>query len=237
VQDETGQLPASWPADRLRTPGLDHYESLHHLNPTDHLASTVADIRTLIGDTQPPPPTARPTFPVLHHDWTQAGLSQGDAWRRWNTTLIWAGEQLRHFRASQPNLNPKAKYQPKIKTPEWEAVVHGPDRRFPLGALGLPVVYRDATVDAMDQRNLPARRASALWLRPVGEGDTWRLFSFAFTNEFLPGPNAPTVTLRRSDGGPRKTLTVTANDVEDLARQWIQVHEAGESFTAPATRR
>jgi hypothetical protein len=143
----------------------------------------------------------------------------------------------RHVRAYQPNTSPEANYQPKIKTPEWEAVVHGPGTSFPLGVLGLPVVYKGGyTVDAVDHRGRPARRASALWLRPVGEGTTWRLLSFAFTNGFLPGPNAPTVKLRKPSG-TRKPLHIATADVDYVTRTWIDVHATGGSFTEQGTHR
>jgi CRISPR type III-B/RAMP module RAMP protein Cmr1 len=239
--DGAGELPDSWPPDRLTTtPSPAQYESLNHL-PAGDLTFAIADIRTLTtrtptADEPPKPPSARPAFPVLDPAWTYAGLSKTQS-SSWDTLLTWAGEQLRHFRANQPNTNPKANYQPKIKTPEWDAVVHGPGTSFPLGALGLPVVYKDGyTVDAVERRGLPARRASALWLRPVGEGTTWRLLSFAFANEFLPGPDAPTVTLRRKIGPP-KPLQVADTDVDHIVRKWIDVHKTGKSFTDPGIHR
>ncbi len=202
-------------------------------------SGTATDIRTLTTaatTTNPAPAPTRPAFPVLDQAWTHAGLSANQT-PSWNTLLTWAGEQLRHFRASQPNTSPEANYQPKIKTPEWEAVVHGPGTSFPLGVLGLPVVYKDGyTVDAVDHRGQPARRASALWLRPVGEGTTWRLLSFAFTNEFLPGPNAPTVKLRKPVGPP-KHLHITAAHIDHVTRTWIDVHTIGGSFTEQGTHR
>ena len=73
--------------------------------------------------------------------------------------------------------------------------MHGDSGHFPLGALGLPVGYQDGYVVNVDRRGEPARRASPLWLRPVGAGDRWRLLSYAFHGEFLPGPDAPGVHL------------------------------------------
>ena len=50
------------------------------------------------------------------------------------------------------------------------------------------------------QRESPAeteelRRASPLWLRPVGAGDPWRLLTFAFQARFLPGRSTARVYL------------------------------------------
>ncbi|OLT23353.1 hypothetical protein BJF79_14515 [Actinomadura sp. CNU-125] len=106
-----------------------------------------------------------------------------------------------------------------MKTPEWEGTVHGDSNRFPVGALGLPVVYKDGyVVNAWGDKE--HRRASPLWLRPVGSPGDLRLFSFAFLGDFLPGPNAPEVRLRRR-GGPARPLHVTTEDVRTLAQIWI----------------
>lgn len=238
--DEHGELPASWPVERLRSPDLAHYRELRSLDAADHLSSAIADIRTLVGGKPSDQETyqsaqTRPAFPVLDRAWTQAGLC-ATTWPTWNATLTWAGEQLRHFRACRTNTNPNAKYQPKIKTPEWETVIHSHgNNHYPLGALGLPVVYKDGySVDAIDHRRKPGRRASPLWLRPVCERNTWGLFSFAFGNQFLPGPDAPTVTVR----GPKpKQLHTADDDVDSLAAQWIQAHTEGKSFTDPSIHR
>jgi CRISPR-associated protein Cmr1 len=73
------------------------------------------------------------------------------------------------------------------------------------------------------------RRASPLWLRAVGEGDRWRLLSFAFQGQFLPGPDAPDVNLWQN-GRHQKRLVVTDGDVQRLTEQWIKVLADDESF-------
>ena len=117
-----------------------------------------------------------------------------------------AGEEFRHFRASQPNESPGARYQPRIETPEWITIVHGQDTRYPVGALGLPVVMKDNFVvnaDSPDGMDPTGRRSSPLWIRAVGSGRQWRLFSFAFRRtscweEFICGAAVPRARCFRS---------------------------------------
>ena len=224
-----GALPEGWTADALRTPSLGFYESITCLDPATPLAASRTHLGTLLAPDQRDRVTwddwpHLPAYPVLSTTRTRAGLA-ADEFRSWEQVLAYAGEQLRHFRASRANTSADANYEPKIKTPEWEDVIHGNATRFPLGALGLPVVYKgNKTVDVRGGGGKPMRRASPLWLRPVGEGSSWRLLSFAFLGEFLPGPNAPTVTV------DRKRLQVTAADVDHLTRQWITTLATGKSF-------
>jgi hypothetical protein len=88
-------------------------------------------------------------------------------------------------------------------------------RRRPLllGALGLPVNYKDGYVVNAEHRNEKLRRASPLWLRPVGGATGWRLFSFAFLGDFLPGPDAPSVQLRDIVIPERCALPATTSPV------------------------
>jgi hypothetical protein len=237
-----GWLPAPWDTASICSPSLDHYQQglphggqpgdLRRLWPTGAVGGCISHLRQLVGPerfamAQWPAP---PPFPVLSRTHTLAGTSGGEPFHGWAAAAAYAGEQLRLYRASKDY--PAAKYQPKIKTPEWDAVVHGPaaNTRFPLGALGLPVVYKDHyTVNADRGPAVPLRRASPLWLRPVGTDDQWRLLSFAFCGQFLPGPDSPDVYLRHSRDQPRR-LSVTDEDVVSLATQWITKLAADEWF-------
>jgi len=232
-----GELPGPWRAENaMLTPGLGHYERLRFLWPDGALGTCMRYIQVLAPAGEHFDPRSAwggnpPSFPVLSRTHTQARTSGGDAFLSWSDTLIHAGEQLRHFRASAPNTRPTAHYQPKIETPEWADVVHGNSDRFAVGALGLPVVYKDGYVVNVDHNGPegPLRRASPLWLRVVGNEDQWRLLSFAFHGEFLPGPGAPSVNLWQR-GSRRKRLQVTHDDVQRLSSQWIDVMSQDESF-------
>jgi len=87
---------------------------------------------------------------------------------------------------------------------------------------GVQIVRVDGEVRRESGPSL--RRPSTLWIRPVGAGTSWRLLSFAFRSEFLPGPNAPSVKL-----GERE-LSVSSGDVARLTKQWIEVLSSGDSF-------
>jgi hypothetical protein len=239
-----GWLPAPWDTGSICSPRLEHYQALPHgpdsgenqpnrprrLWPTGPVWQCVRYLQQLVGPERfalekwavPPP------FPVLSRTRTVAGVSGGEPFPNWADAASYAGEQLRRFRASKDY--PAARYEPKIKTPEWDGVVHGPNERFALGALGLPVVYKDHyMVNADRGPAVPLRRASPLWLRPVGGGDQWRLLSFAFCDQFLPGPDSPQVYLRRSGDRPKR-LSVSDQDIVSLASQWITKLAADEWF-------
>ena len=218
ISGVTGKLPEPWTERDLATPAVAWYTPLKSLWPTeiqrwlDELGGAAHW------------PTA-PAFPVLDPLHTVAGISGPRG--GWVPSLRRAGEQLRLFRASRDA--PDAQYKPQRKTPEWLDVVNGHDNRFPLAALGLPVVYSGKGHEVnVGRGSEKLRRASPLWLRAVGSGGDMRLFSFAFLNQFLPGPEAPTVHLWSGHRG--RALTVDTDDVQRLAHQWITTLAAGESF-------
>lgn len=230
-----GWLPYPWTAESIQSPGLDHYEALRFLWPDDTLGKCLVPLlRDRIKKEEKKAWTAPPSFPVLHRKYTIARASGGGFFDNWENTLLHAGLQLRNFRASRDA--PGARYQPPRKTPEWEDVIWGSEDHFPVGALGLPVVFKKngpavnvERDDRNDRRDKSLRRASPLWLRAVGSGDEWLLFSFAFLGEFLPGPNAPVVNLRNGSKPP-EPLRVDTDDVDRLARQWIEEMAADGSF-------
>jgi CRISPR-associated protein Cmr1 len=168
----------------------------------------------------------------LAEPWTKpsapAGVSGGDPFMDWKKVLIHAGQQWRHFRAAEFNASQDARYDPRIETPEWIKTVHGTDSRFPLGALGLPVVYKDrylVNADGAGHGDPQRRRASPLWLRAVGDGDEFRLLSHAFQGEFLPGQ----VRLWRGNSQV-KPVQVTNDDVKRQTDQWIKVLGDDDTF-------
>jgi CRISPR-associated protein Cmr1 len=167
-----------------------------------------------------------PPFPVLSKARAPAGISGGEVFGDWADAAAYAGEQLRRFRATKAY--PGAVYQPQLKTPEWDNTIHGGQNRFRLGALGLPVVYKDRyEVNALGADGKPLRRASPLWLRPVGGSDGWRVLSYAFCGQFLPG--AMPVSLRQASGRV-KEVEVGDRDIAEYADLWIRKLAADEWF-------
>lgn len=226
-----GPLPGPWTPDNIQTPPLPHYESLTRLWPAGPVGDCVQYLRPLMGPHAGPLTLAQwaepPAYPVLSRTHTIAGTSGGDPFLTWADVAEHAGEQLRRFRASRPA--PGARRDWGGRTPEWEDVVHGDSTRFSLGALGLPVTYPDRFDVYPAIRNELLRRPSPLWLRPVGEGDQWRLLSFAFCGQFLPGPGQPEVYLRER-GLEVRRLSVTDDDIVALATTWIRTLAADEMF-------
>jgi hypothetical protein len=164
-----------------------------------------------------------------------AALSKA-SFRSWEDTLNYAGKQWRLFRANRPDGDDDARKGLRVRTAEWDDVIRGSQSDFPLGALGLPVGFQDkksgqtyevnAAVPKNPQPDEPLRRASPMWLRAVGSGTSWRLFSFAFQSQFLPGSKDALVYLL-----PNDELTVTQHHVTDLTGQWLAAQRYGDDFT------
>ncbi|MFV2194990.1 type III-B CRISPR module RAMP protein Cmr1 [Nocardiopsis sp. LOL_012] len=227
---EGGSL-LDWPENALLSPGLDFYENTKSLWPSGTASRAMPALMAIAEKAGLPKRvhdwSAPPTYPVLSKTRTVAGVSGGGTFPDWVNVLIQAGEELRHFRASE--FTPQVMYSPKVKTREWLEVVHDEDRDdFALGGLGLPIVFKKDTEVHADrgegQEAETLRRASPLWLRPVGEGDEWRLFSFAFLTEFLPEEEVGVHLWRGQGGGKRQSreLTVTTEDSHALVREWIE---------------
>ncbi|MBN1172678.1 MAG: type III-B CRISPR module RAMP protein Cmr1 [Micromonosporaceae bacterium] len=227
IVNVNGDLAGPWTAETLRTPGLDFYQPLRCLWPAGPLNACMKTLMAVatgesckvpfsLAAADAPPAS----YPVFSRTRTLAGLSGGEAFVSWQQLLGYTGRQLRHFRASRPAPEVERRYRPAVKTPEWLDVVHGSDQHFGLGALGLPVIYKDGySVNAYGRNGTESlRRASPLWLRPVGGGRDWRLLSFAFHNEFL--PDTVQVELRQRSGQSRR-LTVDNGDVVDRTTRWI----------------
>jgi CRISPR type III-B/RAMP module RAMP protein Cmr1 len=241
VAGVSGPLPGPWTEAALRGRGLADYAGLRSLAPATELAACRDILAGLVptavhdagrtdaaqafdGNWPGPPP-----YPVLSEAWSLVGMSGGEAFEKWQDALWHAGHQLRHFRAPADNKSPAARYQPKIETSEWLDVILGQGSHFTVGALGLPVVYKDGYTVNADHGQEKLRRASPLWLRAVGTGNNWRLLSFAFLGQFLPGPNAPAVHLWKH-GTQSRALQVSDDDIRSLASLWITQLRADKSF-------
>src|SRR5262249_44583212 len=112
---------------------------------------------------------------------------------------------------------PDAKYDPQLKTWEWLNTIQGPNSRlFPLGALGLPIVFKKGIEVAPRVDGKPGRRPSPIWFRPVGTDSNWALLTFAFHSAFLPTD----VPVQRSDS-PSPPLVVGRSDVLSATHAWF----------------
>ena len=229
-----GELPGPWDATTIVSPGLDHYGELKWLWPRGTLTACVQSVFVLarkpIADWREVWGGQLPSFPVLSV--FHAPVRLGDqTFLSWQETMVRAGEQLRQFRADQDIAGAGPGHQARRVTREWQGVVNGGDDRFQLGALGLPVVYKDDEIVRVVKRQTgdELRRASPLWLRPVGEDGQWRLLSFAFLAEFLPDTAGAEVRLDRP-------LTVTDEDVRDVTAAWIESMAQGRVPERPPTR-
>jgi hypothetical protein len=251
ITEVSGRLPSSWTAENLLTPGLPFYERATWLRPqpdgvpgifSQHLPALMGTgvrvPRGPLGDWAQPP-----TFPVIAMKHAPVVLSKA-SFRSWEETLNYAGEQWRLFRANRPDDDEDARDRLRVRTAEWNNVILRrqtglpPGKRpdFPLGALGLPVGFQDkksgqkyevnAAVPKDPKPDEPLRRASPVWLRAVGCGRSWRLFSFAFQSQFLPGSKDARVYLL-----PDKELTVRQQHVTELTGQWLAAQRNGDDFT------
>jgi CRISPR-associated protein Cmr1 len=226
--------------DNLRSPDLAYYERCH-LEPQkpqlwvpDPVGPCVKTLAQLAGrvnvpfDLQSVPDEGRPPYPMLSRRYAIAAASGGRPFPGWSQVFAEAAEELRGLRASEDY--PQARYRPRVKTPEWANTVHGGDQHFGLGALGLPVNYKDSysvQADKGTRADDRLRRASPLWLRAVGDGDRWRLLSLAFHSDFLPDD----VGVHVWHGDRRqKRVTVTDQDVVDRTTEWVNTMRAGNTF-------
>ncbi|MGH3221698.1 MAG: RAMP superfamily CRISPR-associated protein [Streptosporangiaceae bacterium] len=253
IVDASGDLPRPWSPKAIQTPGLGLYESGEWLWPwsssvfsvfQQHLRELIAAEHGSSGEpdqwTEPPP------YPVLSRRYSPTALA-ARPFGSWEAALDYAGQQLRLFRANRPSEENRRR-QARVRTAEWDDVINVINRDsadFPLGALGLPVGYHDKlterkfVVNAVIPRGREheeLRRASPLWLRPVGSGNSWRLFTFAFQTRFLPGPAAARVYLlpdvqATRDGWHDDELSVDPGDIEHLTTQWMNAMRSGRDFT------
>ncbi len=246
----SGDLPRPWSPKGIQTPGPGLYQSGDWLWPWSSTVFGVFQqhLRELIGaghgtSGEPDRWTESPSYPVLSRQHSPAALASRQ-FGSWEEALNYGGQQLRLFRANRPREVDRRR-QARVRTAEWDDVINGGSAEFPLGALGLPVGYHDKLTDrkfvvnaviprGRDHEEL--RRASPLWLRPVGSGNSWRLFTFAFRTRFLPVAGDMRVYLlpdaqARRDGWHDDELDVDQGDVEHLTAQWIRAMRAGHDFS------
>lgn len=242
ITSVSGRLPSSWTAEDLITPGLDFYRRATWLVPlpggvpgvyNQHFPALMDDGSRVLG---PRGEWAQsPSFPAIAEKYVPAALSER-SFTSWEETLDYAGRQWRRFRANRPQTDVSARQRGRVRTAEWDDVIHGDQSDFPLGALGLPVGFHDKKsgekyeVNAAvpkDPKPDPLRRASPIWLRAVGSGQSWRLFSFAFQSQFLPGSREAGVYRLPGD-----QLTVGQHHVRSLTEQWLTGMRDGRDFTS-----
>lgn len=250
ITEVSGKLPGAWKASWLRTPGAAFYR--HPRGPWPwppevfgvfgrHLRALIETEGGVAGKLDAW--TEVPPYPVLSKTYSPMAVVPKD-FARWHEALAYAGRQLRLFRANRPR-DDAIRQRARVRTAEWDDVINGESVGFPLGALGLPVGYQEKdterkfTVNAV-KPGAPEpeelRRASPLWLRPVGSGSSWGLCTFAFQARFLPGDDSTPVYLlpNRSairDGWRREELFVDQRSVSDLTGQWLATMRAGGDFT------
>ncbi|QSB16756.1 type III-B CRISPR module RAMP protein Cmr1 [Natronosporangium hydrolyticum] len=246
IVDVDGELPAPWTPEALLAAAAVPSDGLgldeHGLPP--EIAQCGVALNRIVASARPEEGASSvafegwrdpPTYPVFGGPSIfKAGLSER-TFADWSAVLGYTGEQFRWFRATETAV--AAGYDPPIKTPEWLRTIHGKDRRFGLGALGLPINFKGYTVrpvaaKAHGGKKEPLRRASPLWLRPVQDtNDQWRLLSFAFLGRFL--PDEVKVEVRDRNG----ELEVGTADVVDRSTEWIARLERDESFVRGALPR
>jgi CRISPR type III-B/RAMP module RAMP protein Cmr1 len=228
--DDASGVPSSWdPAAHPLTPGLAFYHALSDLDVTSLLPDAYPHLAALASHVRPQwvstPVVGRPAYPVLLKAWTSVGTSNR-TWTTWRGVLESAGEELRYFRASGDA--PEAAYRPRIKTPEWITTVTGTGSAFPLGALGLPVIFKEGRAVKVMKDREELRRPSPLWLRVVGQQGSFRLLSFALRAQFLPGHSGAQVEVH--GGGRPRGVSVSDHDVDRLSDQWITTLGLGGTF-------
>lgn len=216
-----GELPEPWTETSILTPGLDFYEEhpwflwpKAQLNDAMRAVICIAQECGVRG-------MARwgdyPSYPVLSKKHTVAAASK-HLYPSWQAVLTHVGEKLKEFRQYAEDSSGKEYGQP-----DWFHTIQGEGTNFPLGGLGLPVVFTKEIEVHADQGAgddaEPLRRASPLWLRPVGQGDEWRLFSFGFLTDFLPESDAAVHVWRK--GKQDKEVKVTSKDAHDMVREWV----------------
>ena len=162
-----GRYPRQQPAGarRRRTPRVRRHRTMRCGRWSPTAASAPGSAAASAASTWRLP--AAPTCPT-------AGLSPRSnttSWRgaltlsasSWPGALAAAGEKWRRFRATEET--PGVGYRPPLKTWEWLNTVNGLSDRFPVGATGLPIVFKkeNEVVPVVDGQ--PGRRPSPIWFR------------------------------------------------------------------------
>jgi CRISPR-associated protein Cmr1 len=243
-----GDMPRPWTPKSIRTPGMTFYENATRVRPPETVIGILEPhLRELISAERKEPVefdslSEPPLYPALSTKFSAAALVPRE-YGSWEETLDRAGRQLRLFRANRPP-DAGTRRKAQVKTAEWDEVIHGEVSDFSLGALGLPVGFHDKdkdyslivnAVDVSTPEHDQLRRASPLWLRPVGGGESWQLFTYAFQGRFLPDADGVQVRLlpdadARHDGWQEDNLFVDTEHVVRLTDQWISTMRKGGDF-------
>lgn len=228
-----GPLPEPWTNENLRSPGLEFYKAARFLWPNETIGRCLVENQKDFlprGASNSLWPDG-PPFPILSKIHTITGISES-TFKSSIAALSAASKELRMFRANERTRSGR------YRTREWRTTIKGDRTDFPIGALGLPVVFDKHREVHACQDNEKLRRASPLWIRPVGARDTWKLFSFAFLGQFLPTEAGVYLYKSQRDHFTiTKELETTPRDVENLTRQWIESLRAGQSFKNDRNRR
>lgn len=224
--DLASELPKPWNSLPLNSPPKPGVAQLDHL----WCKQTEAFRRLMAGDQKAPEWTSAPEFPVLGPGPLPETAPGGTSARRltraslgsrhatWGEALADAGHAWRLFRAREPASG--VRYRPEVKTSEWLNVVHGGDDYFELGALGMPIVFKDKYVAQVLVGAEKARRASPVWMRPVLVDDSWHVFSFAFLGKLLPDDPKVKAQLDK-DKVFVKDILLPTEFTEGLADPWF----------------
>ncbi len=160
----------------------------------------VLELHDVFTDPQRAPRPERPTYPTLGPFASIVDVKLGKA--SWDAAALEMGERWRRARATEPA--PHAGYEPRLKTPEWLHTIHGdpPNDDFPLGALGLPVGFKEKQVVNLFRDNNELRRKSPIQfsLHKFTDGWGFSLVSFETTNAW------PGTKVRYGDRKGHRTL-------------------------------
>ncbi|MFE9243639.1 type III-B CRISPR module RAMP protein Cmr1 [Nocardiopsis sp. NPDC006938] len=215
-----GYLPPAWNEDTVSTPGLQHYLDLGHLpvvGPLEACANLLPDFMPVRRSDLA---AERPHYPAIGEGHTKAATSTFHG-RTWREVAGATGERYRRFRANRQHST--ASYDLKLKTFEHQDVVIDGGDHFRLGALGLPVNFPGYGAVNVFENDVSLRRASPLWFRFVGgDGDEYRLFSFAFLNTFLPTTEGARVEFQAQGARRRRPLRVDDVDVLTQVSAWME---------------
>jgi len=152
---------------------------------------------------------AVPQYPRFGHDgdtnrWASARQldvrAGSESFKSWDRCLSHLGREWQLFRRDRDMGSPQR------QTSEWLRTVNGSAGSFPLGVLGLPVVFTDAvaskeagsavtvTVDLIDKMGEPLRLASPMWLTALDDAEgQWRAQTLTFVHDLCPAGAAPGV--------------------------------------------
>jgi hypothetical protein len=203
----------------------------------DDLEAVLRRVAAAIGDLGVTIPSSdsqagTPPYPCFAHDCFRVSADDQDRLagtkNDWPAALDNAGELFRGFRHGGnrriPSSQPPSGTHSQTYTDVVQPFLNGGNPHKPAiaAALGLPIPYSDhqgrspqgkpvQRYAMLDVRvdDVPARRASPLWLRVRRDGSVWRLRSLAFHDEWLPPPPAARLQIT---SGPRSAAVTRPTD-------------------------